>query len=463
MTIRSPTLDLLPQLKQNHTELRVKRSHYPPHWPDSAAHQAAYQAHPTLYALLALMPTITAPQQAKILLKLLQTSRRGLAVPERQLCERLITLLLAILPTESVLTVFLALRRLRANHKHTTRAILSYLLNHPALEDLIGCRRPTVRDCLEHALGKNVARACLRMLSTGVIDHNYLHSHLLKFAIDPNQAKALLPRLCRSGTNHVQPAPIPRVDTLNRRDLDPQTVTATNRGEIAATLVHLYRGGPSEILYQALAHEVAAAVATLPYYPGSMALVLDTSASTRSYGEREYCTLSQSVALQLVLSQCTHHLETLSVDTAFPPRPQGATDLALDLLEAVAKNPDLVIIISDGYENTYPGDLESVAAALPKAGITTPIVYCHSKFSNADDLSLRQPTSTLPQLEFWHQADFEDVLLTIFACGPTQTAEACFSDFLMTKLTQFETRLGHLKLNQEVKTHATLTSLVPQT
>ena len=74
------------------------------------------------------------------------------------------------------------------------------------------------------------------------------------------------------------------IEILNNQQERPKTVTATNRGDIAATLVHLYRGGQSEQLMEAVENYVKQAAAKLLRFDGTLALVFDASASTQSYG-----------------------------------------------------------------------------------------------------------------------------------------------------------------------------------
>ncbi len=74
------------------------------------------------------------------------------------------------------------MRRERINQKHASRFILQYILNHPHLEDLVVKRRPAVADCIEHAVGRNVARGCARRLQENGDGDIYLNRNLLRFA-----------------------------------------------------------------------------------------------------------------------------------------------------------------------------------------------------------------------------------------------------------------------------------------
>ncbi|WP_214316764.1 hypothetical protein [Nonomuraea sediminis] len=204
---------------------------------------------------------------------------------------------------------------------------------------------------------------------------------------------------------------------LDRHDERPAAVTATNRGDIAATLVHRLRGGPAAELDPALAGYVRAATAGLPRLAARVALVLDCSASMRGYGEREWAVLSQAVALRLVLAEVCERLDVIEVGGR-EDAPVGATDLALGLLDAAELEPGLVVIVTDGYENTWPGDLARVAASL--AG--PPVLLCHAAYSHSDDLALRDPAPGLPSRAFWHEQDFEHLLPWLFAHSPAGKA-----------------------------------------
>jgi len=223
----------------------------------------------------------------------------------------------------------------------------------------------------------------------------------------------------------------PYVRRFFRERQHPRTITATNRGDIAATLVHLYRGGQSPALREGVDRYVDRAATSLPQVQSKISVVLDVSASTRGYGEREFCCVSQSVALALVLGRCCPTLRVYQVGgEGEPPAPRGATDLANALLGALEGGPDVVAIVTDGYENRLGGDLARVIASLPGAGIRTPVVLCHSKFTAKDVLVLRRPVKDVPEVEFWHEDDFPRVVETLVSLAGGQQG----IDFLASRL-----------------------------
>ncbi|MQY28393.1 hypothetical protein [Nocardia aurantia] len=284
-----------------------------------------------------------------------------------------------------------------------------FVLDHPQAPTLIDARRPTLVDCFEHALGRATARGCARRIAEGDTDSGYLRRNLLRFSADPERARARVTALYGPGVPGVA-APRTGAAPLDpEREREP-VITATNRGDIAATLVHLYRGGPEAELRPALGRYLAEVTRGLPLMPGSVALVADTSESLRGYGDREWALLSQAAALRLVLAEICPRLTVVEVGEQ-----QGPTDLAGGLLDALATGPELVVLVTDGYENRLSGDLGRVVATLPRIGIDTPIVLCRSMFTGRDEMSLRNPAPALPCLDFWHQDDFAGLLPRLFA------------------------------------------------
>ncbi|MEC3952700.1 VWA domain-containing protein [Nocardia sp. CDC153] len=439
-------------------------------WEDAEFHRTAYAADPERYLLLALVPGVTEHQRARALLQTLLSSRADLPAPTRAVLDKATRALLFGLPPTQVITVLLAARRLRANHKHVTRAILTFVLDHPDAELLIAARRPALVDCFEHALGKNTARGCLRQLEAGDTDSPELRRKLLRFTMNPARAIERVRQLYAPGTHGVPVLTEPVTPLEPAREREP-IVTVTNRGDIAATLVHLYRGGSAAELGPVLAAYTEAVTDTLPRLHGHLALVLDTSESMRGYGDREWALLSQAEALRLVLTRLCAQLTVIEVGTG----QTSPTDLATGVLDALTAGttaagrtetqggegrvadtvggeiagaadkevvadvaraaegldangptggglrsgaPDLVVVVTDGYENRLPGDLARVAATLPAIGISTPIVVCQAMFTGSDDRTLRDPAPALPSVGFWHQDDFAALLPWLFARTP---------------------------------------------
>jgi hypothetical protein len=406
-SLPEPPSILLARLTREAPGLRLPRGRALT-WADAGVHRDAFTADPALYALSSLAPHVPSAQRARVLFCALAGSWASLDAETRRTVSRVVRVLLASLPVEDVLTVFLALRRARANHKHVARAIAHYLTEHPHAEDIARARRRGVRDALEHALGRDVVRGAYKL------------GKKLPHVRDQERARSLLAILYGARDALVR-LPLASIQTHARftsilgdaaREL-PKTVHATNRGDVSATLVHMYRGGATEALRRALDEYGARSASLLPSFDGTIALVLDASASMQGYGEREYCAIAQSVALARVFARVCPKLRVFQVGgtTGDLPRPEGVTDLASALLDAAACEPDVIAIVTDGYENRTGGDLADVARALPSVGVHAPVVVCHAKFTHKDDLSLRRVG--LAEIGFWHEDDFHDVLVAL--------------------------------------------------
>lgn len=398
---------LTDQLASAGVPLRVSRAGRVTGPAGNDVHDAAFAANPEGYALLALAPGATVEQRAGMLLRLLGASRAGLGAPVRQTFERVTRVLVLGLPAHTVGTVLLALRHRRANHKHVTRAALRLLLEHAEAASFVREHRRMAVAVVEHAIGKATARGVAKALGSGEPTGAHAHRAYLRFARDPGlAAQRLLELYARTPANdghRGDAAPVTRLDL----DLDgarPDVVTATNRGDLAATLVHRLRGGDSPELDAARERYLAAAAAPVPRFPGRLALVVDRSASMRGYGDREWAVRSQADAFELVLRERCAELVVV-------PTPGDGTDLAGGVLAALAAERDLIAVVTDGYENTYPGDLARVVATLPRLGVGTAVVCCTATFSHSDDLSLRRPAPAVPQRAFWHEADFASLVL----------------------------------------------------
>ncbi|MEV4088479.1 hypothetical protein AB0J43_50295, partial [Nonomuraea fuscirosea] len=158
------TPTLLQHFRTHDVPLVLSRSGEPV-WDDAELHRTAQLSDPEGYALLALVPGVLPWQRARVLLRTLAATQDGLAERTRATLAKATRALLFGLPPAYALTVLLALRRLRANHKHVTRAVVAFVLEHPEADALIEARRPALVDCFEHALGKTTARACARLIT----------------------------------------------------------------------------------------------------------------------------------------------------------------------------------------------------------------------------------------------------------------------------------------------------------
>jgi hypothetical protein len=234
----------LQHIRQEKELFTLRHNGQPPEWKDATLHQSYFDYNPELYGLLTVVDSVMQQQRDRQLFQILQSSRQGFSPEVRLTLERVTDFLVKILPPDRVLTVFLALKRVKANHKHSTKAILKYIFQHPQSVDMAICRRPAVVDCFEHAIGKNVARACAKIITEGG-DKVYLQSHLLKFVENREQVKEILEILYQqtklTGTGNYK---------NNHQQLSTSNETQQNQGNVGQSSrlhrhLHPCRGGSS--------------------------------------------------------------------------------------------------------------------------------------------------------------------------------------------------------------------------
>ncbi|MBC7806614.1 MAG: VWA domain-containing protein [Akkermansiaceae bacterium] len=420
---------------------------------DRGWHEEIFGADPLRYALLAVLPDIADHARARIVFVTLahDAAVSGTGTEASAEIEGAIAAALCLLPADLALQVFLALRRERVNRKRVSRLVCRFLLNHPARASLWSCRRPAVVDVLEHALGRDVLRACVRIAGADDFDTSqweYLRGKLLRYAHNPVAAKPLVAGLAAGSegdaTDYHAVSDTLR-ETFAARFERPATVTAADRGTVTGALTALYRQTPTPNLSQRFADGLSALAQASPRFaPGfKVALVFDTSTSMQGYGEREYCLAASAVTLWRLL--CRVSAEPVAVfgttdETEIIgslPTLGGETDLSAALLDALETKPDLVIVLSDGYENRNAGDLARVAASLPGIGIDTPVLLCLPLFTGADDMAMRRPAPKLPELRFWHESGLPDLLRLAWLYTP-QGAEGMTGWMQSTLLTRLK-------------------------
>src|SRR5690242_11367574 len=126
-TGQNPLSTLLGYIEQIPLPFVLKNDGQRPTWSDTDRHRTATTDTAT-YTLLGLLESVPVGQRARLLFESLSRSRDGQTSEERARQDRAIKALLRVLDADTILTVFLTLRRVRANHKHVTSAIVEYLL-----------------------------------------------------------------------------------------------------------------------------------------------------------------------------------------------------------------------------------------------------------------------------------------------------------------------------------------------
>ena len=170
-------------------------------------------------------------------------------------------------------------------------------------------------------------------------------------------------------------------------------VTATNRGDLAATLVHrcARRRVGGAVRGRAGALPRRGRGAACRGYPGRLALVLDRSASMRGYGEREWARCRRRCAARRWNWCCAERCDGGWRRRC--PTPRAGTDLASGRrLRRWVERPDLIAVVTRRVREHVPGRPgPGRGHAAAGSGVDVPVVCCLAAFGHSDDLTLRRP------------------------------------------------------------------------
>lgn len=128
---------------------------------------------------------------------------------------------------------------------------------------------------------------------------------------------------------------------------------------------------------------------------------------------------------------------TIPVSNPLQVRPRGQTDLATPLLAALSQQPDLIAIVSDGWENDPPCGAAEILRIYrtkldPQRRVS--IVHCNPVF-NSDDFTLKTLSPLIPTVGLRDAEDLPTVLgFARFAEGTALLSE--LEEYLAIKAQQ---------------------------
>ncbi|WP_219907936.1 hypothetical protein [Enhygromyxa salina] len=319
--------------------------------------------------------------RTKIIFNLLTTSA-GVSAPDRHEEGQLIAAALPELPPPRVYRLFEALVHRRVNNRRTRKIVSDYLAGRrdPQLHALKYRRRVAKiaahfhlrLDAEQSAVLFDIGR--LRRYETPLFE-TFRRAHYEKRAIYElpyTVAEGLAARHRIPRETFVRGI-APRMTTRERLRLQSSAaalgvdaVAETELSRHSLTRLAIYflslpireRTNRFEQLDAAMTaaarHILRHATAKL----GRVALVADNSYSATGSGQKRRRPLALALATHYLLSAAATELTThwtSPITSLAELRPRGHTDLATPILDALAQRPDLLIAVSDGYDNDPPG------------------------------------------------------------------------------------------------------------
>lgn len=192
-------------------------------------------------------------------------------------------------------------------------------------------------------------------------------------------------------------------------------------------------------LTQALQQSGQAALRRAPLRLGKVAAVLDCSYSSSGSNEKRRRPLGVALAIHYLLQAASDQYQafwTLPISDPLLVQPRGQTDLATPLLDALATHPDVVVILSDGWENDPPnGAAEVLRVFRRRLDPSVSILHCNPVF-NADDFSVRSLSPAVPTVGLRDAEDLPTVLgFAQFADGKSSLGD--LEQYLKVRVQQF--------------------------
>lgn len=223
-------------------------------------------------------------------------------------------------------------------------------------------------------------------------------------------------------------------------EIEPHRLSLTKLALYILSLDRETRYKRRDELHQAMQKSAYSVFKRSPTRFGRVAAVLDRSYSSSGSSEKRRRPLGIALAAHYLLATASQEYQafwTLPVTEPLFVTPRGQTDLATPLLSALAWQPELVIIISDGWENDPPAATSELLRVyrrkLDPEGNTS-IIHCNPVFS-ADDFNLKRLSPLIPTVGLREAEDLPVVVgFARFAEGSATLRE--LEDYLAARARQ---------------------------
>lgn len=421
-----------------------------------SVHRELFEMDRGVYAAALMLPGLTDFSRQIGLIRLLRTPQRSdewLSATQEM---TLVRGLLSALPPQRMLKMFGMLRRDRVNNARTRRMILSTVLGADNLEFWSVKYRRKLETALVHAWGRRTASIMRSVLAksagsrtskeqqivqrhvgrfvTGDIDHV---EQCVRFILG-DEHDLTLHRLTayRDAKRDLAKGGSLPFETLEglrsrfHRDKTSSQVLEWTKSQLTSgqklglqrkaqgadievefdpanydavrLYVYAYEMGLSDAIRAELTRKARSIAQRLPVRFEHMAILLDVSASMKGDDTQAMRPISAALALRDVLAETADRSTIVTSEgrVSTPAEliePAGDTSLATGLIELLRLDPDVVFVLSDGYENSPAGRFADVIRAVRRIGVQTPIHQFSPVFA-AETRGIRTLSESVPGL-----------------------------------------------------------------
>jgi len=142
--------------------------------------------------------------------------------------------------------------------------------------------------------------------------------------------------------------------------------------------IYAYEMGLTEAIRSELKRKAERVAARLPITFGHAGILVDVSASMAGHDTQRLRPISVALAMRDLLVEMSDQATIFTSNGRLAPQcelaaPAGDTSLAMGLVQLLKQEPDIVFVLTDGYENAPAGRFAEVVRAVRRMGVRTPI------------------------------------------------------------------------------------------
>ena len=421
------------------------------------AHRELFELDRGVYTAALLLPGVTDYSRQTGAVRLLRKVMQGESqlTPDNEAAA--LRQLIQSLPPQRMLKLFGMLWTERINNARTRRLILSTLLSARNLELWAVKYRRKLATALTHAWGRRTASILRTILAKSETqrndkEHRIIRQHLGRYTnacdrhcveecvrfVLGDEDDVTLPRLAAyrdakqdfargrllpfetleglRGRYHRDKTSADVLEMTKSQLTDGQKLSLQRKAEksgvdvefdparhdVVRLYVYSFEMGMGEAIRDELHRKARAAASRLPIQFGHAGILVDVSASMLGHETQSRRPISIALAMRDLLGAMAEQATIVTSDGRVAPagelvEPSGDTSLASGLVALLKRDPDVVFVLTDGYENAPAGRFAEVVRAVRRMGIETPIHQFSPVFA-AESSGLRSLCEAVPKL-----------------------------------------------------------------
>lgn len=192
--------------------------------------------------------------------------------------------------------------------------------------------------------------------------------------------------------------------TFQRKAAAADVKVAFNPANYDPVRLYLYafEMGMTDAIRDELKRKAEVFAGRMPVRFGKIGVLIDASDSMRGHETQPLRPMAAVLAIRDLLDAASDECVAVTANGTGAPAlesvpPQGDTSLAAALVALLKASPEIVFVLSDGYENAPAGRMAEVLHAARGMGITTPVYHFSPVFAS-ESAGVRQMGEEIPAM-----------------------------------------------------------------